>query len=148
MTSDPPSQNAATSQPPSSTREKQKTRLLVALGIIAALLLLCFARMAFYHYHTANLGMLGPQLLRYDRLTGQTGLYCKGHGWQKIEVSGDSVTLPGGTEVFIGSQGTPLDIVLRWVAGITFLGVAGVEIALLRSRSAQRKRRASTTVPA
>jgi hypothetical protein len=127
--------------------EKQKTRLIVALGIITALLFLCFVRMALFHYYTTDLGMLGPQLLRHDRLTGQTALYCKGHGWQKIEITEDTISLPGGTEVFIGSQGIPLDIALRWVVGIALLCVAGFEFILVRSRAAERKRESSPTAP-
>lgn len=86
--------------------------LLIALLVIEGVTLVVWSLLSpKYEYSTINMSMFGQQEIRKNKSTGETQIWGAGK-WQKIVVSGDQWTLPGGHRLRSGriaTQACPFD---------------------------------------
>jgi hypothetical protein len=123
-----------------SRKSLQLRTMIILLGVAGLLLFAGFVWPSQYQYRTMNLGMLGPQEIREARFTGETQV-CGAGVWQKIEISGDRVTIPGGIHIMVGG-GQPCPRA-SWIATAAIVCVAAIELVLVYLLLVERKQQES-----
>jgi hypothetical protein len=106
--------------------------LLIALLVIEGVTLVVWSLLSpKYEYSTINMSMFGQQEIRKNKSTGETQIWGAGK-WQKIVVSGDQWTLPGGTQIAVGGGSPPKHAPsIPSAVLIIVIVLAVVEVALL-----------------
>jgi hypothetical protein len=106
--------------------------LLIALLVIEGGTLVVWSLLSpKYQYSTINMSMFGQQEIRKNKSSGETQIWGAGK-WQKIVVSGDQWTLPGGTQIAVGGGSPPKHTPsIPSAVLIIVIVLAAVEVALL-----------------
>jgi hypothetical protein len=102
--------------------------LILLLGLMEAALLGCFVWPSIYKTQVMELGMLGAQTIRKNRLTGTHDIYAPGK-WQRIEMTEGRITMPAGTEIVVG--GPKPGFAGSFLVAALIVGLGLVELALV-----------------
>lgn len=120
---------------------KKLVVLLIALLVIEVVTLVVWSLLSpKYEYSTLNMSMFGQQEIRKNKSTGETQIWGAGK-WQKIVISGDQWTLPGGTQISVGGGSPPKHTPsIPSAVLISVIVLAVVEVVLLGGLMISRSR--------